>query len=192
MATQWWRIKAAYLKGEMSLTALAKKYHVGVSTIKKHASNEGWVKERDQIETEMRPAIRARAKEAREEQLKSLVTATERLAAALEKLTEGIVEHPEVLLGAKNDGKAADSISKAILTTIQCQRDLHKLPTLDQDMRKKEEAQRKKEAKAKMELDREKWALAKQSKENEAGIGGVKWELQLPDELKAEGAELDG
>lgn len=192
MATQWWRIKAAYLKGDMSLTQLAKKYHVGVSTIKKHASNEGWVRERDQIETEASQAIHARAIASKQQQLESLITANERMAKALMDLTKEIEDDPKILLGAKKDGKAADSISKAIMTTIQNQRDLHKLPTLDQDMHRKEEAQRKREAKAKMDLDREKWALAKEEKQRTDGTAGVKWQILMPAELLEQGGELDG
>ena len=192
MATQWWRIKAAYLKGDITYKELAAKYKISERTIRNRASKEGWGKEKDKVKTEVSEAIHATAVRAREEQLQNLITANDRMASALEKLTKEIEDNPMILLGAKQDGKAADSISKAILTTIQCQRDLHKLPTLDQDMRKKEEAQRKREAKAKMELDREKWTPAKQEKENASGSGGMTWVLQLPDEMAAEGAELDG
>jgi len=194
MATQWWRIKAAYLKDpSMTYRRLAEKYGLSERTIRTRASKEGWRKERDKVETEVSQAIHTTAVRAREEQLQMLITANEQMAGALLELTQEIRKNPMILLGAKRDGKAADSISKAILTTVQCQRDLHKIPTLDQDMRKKEEAQRKREAKAKMDLDREKWELVRQEKAREDAIaGGVKWKIELPDELKDEGGELDG
>lgn len=192
MATQWWRIKAAYLKGNVSYRELAEKYNLSERTIRNRASKEGWREERDKIETEVGQTIRATAARAREEQLQMLITANERMARSLMALTEDIERNPSILLGDKKDGKAADSISKAILTTIQCQRDLHKLPTLEQDMRKKEEAQRKREAKAKFELEREKWALAKEAKEKDAGAADVKWQVNMPKELEEQGGELDG
>lgn len=192
MATQWWRIKAAYLKGNVSYRELAEKYNLSERTIRNRASKEGWREERDKIETEVGQTIRATAARAREEQLQMLITANERMARSLMALTEDIERNPSILLGNKKDGKAADSISKAILTTIQCQRDLHKLPTLEQDMRKKEEAQRKREAKAKLELEREKWALAKEAKEKDAGAADVKWQVNMPKELEEQGGELDG
>ena len=192
MATQWWRIKAAYLKGNITYRELAEKYHLSARTIRNRAYKEGWGKEKDKVQTEVSEKIRATAVRARVEQLEMLITANDRMARAIDKLTEEIEKNPKILLGSKGDGKAADSISKAILTTIQCQRDLHKLPTLDQDMRRKEEAQRKREAKAKMELDREKWALVKQEKANEqAGASGAKWKIELPEELTVEGGEID-
>ena len=192
MATQWWRIKAAYLKGNITYKELAEKYKLSERTIRNRAYKEGWGKEKDKVQTEVSEKIRATAVRARVEQLEMLITANDRMARAIDKLTEEIEKNPKILLGSKGDGKAADSISKAILTTIQCQRDLHKLPTLDQDMRRKEEAQRKREAKAKMELDREKWALVKQEKANEqAGANGAKWKIELPDELTVEGGEID-
>lgn len=192
MAIQWGRIKTAYLKGDMSLAQLAKKYGVGASTIKKHASNEGWKKEKDQIDTEVSQAIHARAKESKTKQLEELMTATDQLCDALVNITTLVKQKPALLLGPKGDGKAADSISRALLTAIQCKRDLHKLPTLDQDMRKKEDAQRKREAKAKMDLDKEKWEVAKKEKAESNSDGSRIWQINLPPELEAEGGEIDG
>ena len=179
MAIQWGRIKTAYLKGDMSLAELAKKYKVGASTIKKHASNEGWKKEKDQINTEVSQAIHARAKESKEKQLEELMTATDQLCDALVNITHLVKEKPALLLGPKGDAKAADSISRALLTAIQCKRDLHKLPTLDQDMRKKEEAQRKREAKARMEIEREKLQLQKDR--NSDDTDSVVWTIEVPE-----------
>ena len=180
MATQWWRIKAAFLKDDkVTYKELAEKYKLSERTIRNRASKEGWRKERDKVETEVSQTIRATAARARVEQLQMLITANERMARALMDLTEEIEKTPTILLGAKKDGKAADSISKAILTTIQCQRDLHKLPTLDQDMRRKEEAQRKREAKAKMEIEREK--LQMQKAKDESGTTTTQiWTIELP------------
>lgn len=192
MATQWWRIKAAYLKGNVTYRELAEKYKLSERTVRNRAYKEGWGKERDKVEAEVSQTIHTTAVRAREEQLQMLITANERMAKALMDLTEQIESSPQILLGAKGDGKAADSISKAILTTIQCQRDLHKLPTLDQDMRRKEEAQRKREAKAKMEIEREKWAMVKQEKTNQQEMAaGAVWKVELPDELKTEAGEID-
>ena len=179
MATQWWRIKAAYLKGDVTYKELAEKYKLSERTIRTRASKEGWRKEKDKVKTEVSQSIHATAVRAREEQLQMLITANERMAKSLMDLTEQIEADPMILLGAKKDGKAADSISKAILTTIQCQRDLHKLPTLEQDMRKKEEAQRKREAKARLELDREKLEL--QRERNSDDGSEVIWTIEVPE-----------
>jgi hypothetical protein len=186
MAAPWGRIKADFMKGGVTYKELAAKYGLSVKTIQNHASNEGWAKEKGTFREEIGKAMRARAVRAKIEELDKLITANERMADALMKLTEEIQKKPMILLG-RGDGKAADAISKAILTTVQCQRDLYKLPTLDQDMRKREEAQRKREAKAKMELEREKFELDKIRKQNETGADGVLWRLEEP-----EGVELDG
>ena len=193
MAAPWGRIKADFLKGGVTYRELAEKYGLSVKTIQNRASNEGWAKEKGTFREEIGKAMRARAVRAKIEELDKLITANERMADALMKLTEQIQKNPILLLG-RGDGKAADAISKAILTTVQCQRDLYKLPTLDQDMRKREEAQRKREAKAKMELDkakmdldREKFELDKARKQDSTGADGVLWRLEEP-----EGVELDG
>ena len=192
MATQWWRIKAAYLKGDMSLSQLAKKYNVGLSTLKTHASNEGWKKERDQINTEASQAVRARAREEREKQLLQLITAQEDTMEALVKLAAKAKKNPELLIDDKGTMRNAESLTKAIQTAVQTQRDLHKLPTLDQDMAKKAEAQRKREAKEKANLDREKFEFTKKQKEDGDTAGGVTWQINLPKEIIQQGVELDG
>jgi hypothetical protein len=177
--TQWWRIKKTYLSGNISYRELAEKYGLSERTVRNRAYKEGWGKEKDKVETEVSEKIRATAVRAREEQLKLMITANDRMAKALDLLTEEIEKNPMILLGAKGDGKAADSISKAILTTIQCQRDLHKLPTLDQDMRRKEEAQRKREIKARLEIEREK--LQMQRDRNSDGDDTVVWTVEIPE-----------
>lgn len=192
MATQWWRIKAAYLKGDMSLAKLAKKYNVGISTIKAHASNEGWKKERDQINTEASQAVRARAREEREQQLLQLITAQDDTMEALVKLAAKAKNNPDLLIDDKGTMRNAESLTKAIQTAVQTQRDLHKLPTLDQDMAKKAEAQRKREAKEKANLDREKFEFTKKQKEDGDAAGGVTWQINLPKEIIQQGVELDG
>ena len=192
MATQWWRIKAAYLKGDMSLAKLAKKYNVGISTIKAHASNEGWKKERDQINTEASQAVRARAREEREQQLLQLITAQDDTMEALVKLAAKAKNNPDLLIDDKGTMRNAESLTKAIQTAVQTQRDLHKLPTLDQDMAKKAEAQRKREAKEKANLGREKFEFTKKQKEDGDAAGGVTWQINLPKEIIQQGVELDG
>ena len=190
---QWWRIKEAYLKGDMSLSELAKKYHVGVSTIKKHASNEGWKSQRDQINTEASQAVRARAREEKEQQLLQLITAQNDTMEALVKLAAKAKNDPEkYLIDDKGSLKNAESLAKAIQTAAMTQRDLHKLPTLDQDMQKKAEAQRKREAKEKANLDREKFEFQKQKEELAASAGSVTWQINLPPEIVQQGVELDG
>ena len=192
MATQWWRIKAAYLKGDMSLSQLAKKYNVGLSTIKAHASKEDWKKERDQINTEASQAVRARAREDREQQLQQLMEANNDTIAALVDLASKVKKNPMLLFDEKGSLKNAESLTKGIQTAAMTQRDLHKLPTLDQDMQRKAEAQRKREAKEKANLDREKFELQKKRDEHDATAGTVTWQIIMPKELKEQGEELDG
>ena len=193
MATHGWRIKAAYLEKGWTYKQLAEHYKLSERTIRTRASKEGWRKDRDKIETEARQTIHARAVRGRVEQLEKLITANEAVIDGLLALAELVKAKPEVLLIDDHQTlRNAESMTKAIQTATMTQRDLHKLPTLDQDMRRKEEAQRKREAKAKMELDREKWALVKQEKANEqAGANGAKWKIELPDELTKEGGEID-
>ena len=88
MATQWWRIKAAYLEKGWTYKQLAEHYHLSERTIRTRASKEGWRKDRDKIETEARQTIHARAVRGRVEQLEKLITANEAVIDGLLALAE--------------------------------------------------------------------------------------------------------
>ena len=184
MAVPWTKIKADWLKGGTSYKKLAEKYGVKEGSIKNRASKEGWRKDRDKIETEARQTIHARAVRGRVEQLEKLITANEAVIDGLLALAELVKAKPEVLLIDDHQTlRNAESMTKAIQTATMTQRDLHKLPTLDQDMRKKEEAQRKKEAKEKLAIDREKWEAEKLAKAGgPEGNPQLIWVLHEPEE----------
>ena len=93
-----------------------------------------------------------------------------------------ILTNPMMLMGRAEDGRPADALTKAIRTTIESQRDLHMIPNLDQQMDKKKESQRKREAKAKYELEKAKWEaeMAEKAKQSEFA-GQTVWKIQLPE-----------
>lgn len=188
MAIQWGRIKTAYLKGDCTYKDLAKRYKVSERTIRNHASKEGWVKERDNLKTEVGQAIHARAKESRIENLEKLMKANNLVIDGLLALAQKIQtestdgKYSGLFVDDKGGLKNAESITKAIQTATATQRDLYKLPTLDQDMQKKAEAQRKREAKARLNLDKEKFELDKQRKtQDDSSTGGQIWEIVVPE-----------
>ena len=188
MAIQWGRIKTAYLKGDCTYKDLAKRYKVSERTIRNHASKEGWVKERDNLKTEVGQAIHARAKESRIENLEKLMKANNMVIDGLLALAQKIQtesadgKYSRLFVDDKGGLKNAESITKAIQTATATQRDLYKLPTLDQDMQKKAEAQRKREAKARLDLDKEKFELDKQRKtQDDSSAGGQIWEIVVPE-----------
>lgn len=182
MATPWGRIKASYLAGDKTYQELAKQYHVAEKTIRNRASKEGWRKDKDKVRTETGQKLLARAVRVREDQLQMLVRANEAMANALLQLTEKIAENPMILLGPNADGRPADSISKALRATIDSQRDLYRLPNMDQELDKKKESQRKREAKAKYELEKAKWEAeqAEKAKQTET-LSQTVWKIELPE-----------
>lgn len=184
MATQWWRIKAAYLEKGMTYRELAQHYKLSERTIRNRASKEGWGKEKDKIESEARQAIHARAVKGRVEQLEKLIEANELMIDGLLEMSRLVKEKPNVLLiDEKLTLRNAESMTKAIQTAAMTQRDLYKLPNLDQDMRKREEAQRKKEAKQKLAIEQEKWEIEKAAKEKgRDGSPQLIWVMHEPEE----------
>ena len=188
MAAPWGRIRQGYMAGK-TYRELAEKYKLSVKTIQNRASKEGWVAEKGKIKEEVGKKIHARVVRARVEQLEKLIDANEKLidgllavAGAMQAQSENNDIH--LFMDEKGSLKNAEAFAKAIQTAVATQRDLYKLPTLEQDYRKKEEAQRKREAKARMDLEREKWEAEKTERAKaEATISGTMWQLEAEEEM---------
>lgn len=189
MAAQWGRIRQSYLSGK-SYKELSEKYGVSVKTIQNRAYKEGWTKEKGKIEEEVGQKIHERVVRVRVRELEKLMNANGQLIDTLVALTLRASDPNQtnaMMFDKAGTMKNVEALAKAINTAVQTQRDLFKLPTLDQDMRKKEAAQRKREIKARMELEREKWELEKKNQAEAASAEQQVWEIEAP-----EGDELDG
>jgi len=183
MAAPWSRIRTEWLKGGTTYKKLAEKYHLAEKTIRNRAYKEGWKKEKGQIQDEIRTKTRARIVRVREEQLTKLAEANGKLIDALLDLT-GIVQRNPLMQMRDANGtlRNAESLTKAIQLAAMTQRDLYRLPSMDQELRKKEAAARKKEAKEKIALEREKWEAEQREKAKAAETaGGTVWEVIEPD-----------
>ena len=180
---QWGRIKQSYMSGK-SYKELSEHYHVSVKTIQNRASKEGWVKEKGKIREEVGRKIHERAVRVRVEELSKLMDANGLLIDTLVDVTTKMQGKNLLQMAFDKAGsmKNVECLAKAIQTAVQTQRDLYKLPTLDQDYRKKAEAQRKKEAKEKMALEREKWEAEQTEKAKSAEIAGsTVWKVEAPE-----------
>ena len=153
MAAQWGRIRQSYMAGK-SYKELSEKYGVSIKTIQNRASKEGWVKEKGKIKEEIGEKIHARVVRVRVEELEKLIEANGKLIDTLVTLTDRAADERQtnmMMFDKAGSMKNVESLAKAIQVAVQTQRDLFRLPTLDQDFRKKAEAQRKREIKAKLD-----------------------------------------
>ena len=189
MAAPWTRIRTEWLKGGTTYKKLAEKYKLAEKTIRNRAYKEGWGKEKGQIADEIRTKTRARIVCVREEQLMKLAEANGELIDALVAIATASKKGPiQMLTDAAGTLRNAESLSKAIQLAAMTQRDLYRLPSMDQELRKKEAAARKKEAKEKLALEREKWEAEQREKAKAAeAAGGTVWEVVEPD-----GEDTDG
>lgn len=186
---QWGRIRQSYMAGK-SYKELAEKYGLTVKTIQNRASKEGWVKEKGKIKEEVGEKIHARAVRVRVAELEKLMDANGMLIDTLVDLTtraQDIKQQNLMMFDKAGTMKNVECLAKAIQTAVQTQRDLYKLPTLDQDFRKKAEAQRKREIKAKLELDRERLELEKQKAKDGTGTEAEIWKIIEPEEEAVDG-----
>ncbi len=188
MAAPWAKIRTEWLKGRTTYKKLGEKYGLKEKTIRDRASKEGWGKEKRQIEDEARAKTRARIVRVREEQLEKLATANSDMIEVLLALVAQAKEEPTVFMfDAGGTLRNTESLTKAIQLAVQNQRDIYRLPDIDQELKKKEAAQRKREAKEKMALEREKWEAEKTKAQNELELEQEVWQIVSP-----EGEVLDG
>jgi len=189
MAAPWAKIRTEWLKGRTTYAKLAKKYGLKEQTIKNRAYKEGWKKEKVQIEDEARTKTRARIVRVREEQLEKLAAANSDIIEVLLTLIGKAKENPfQMMFDAGGTLRNTESLTKAIQLAVQNQRDIYRLPDLDQELKKKEAAARKKEAKEKLALEREKWEHEKAEKAKAQNVqNGTVWQVEAP-----EGIEVDG
>ena len=189
MAAQWGRIRQSYMAGK-SYKELSEKYGLSVKTIQNRASKEGWVKEKGKIKEEVGQKIHARVVRVRVEELEKLIEANGKLIDTLVTLADRAADARmthAMMFDKAGSMKNVESLAKAISVAVQTQRDLFKLPTLDQDFRKKAEAQRKREVKEKLEIEREKLEMEKQRAAAGQTADAEIWQLEEPD-----GEALDG
>jgi len=186
--TPWNKIKTEFLRGDVTQAELAEKYHISEKTIRNRAYKEGWKKEKGQIQDKVEQTIRERVTRTRVNRLEKLIQANDELMDAMLLITAEVVQNPHKLIDKAGSLKSAESLSKAIQVLVQNQRDLYNLPTLQQNMQKEAERARRREANARLKLEREKWkaALEEKAKANEA-VSGTLWHIEAP-----EGVELDG
>jgi len=173
MATPWTKIRAEWLKGGKTYKALAEKYGLSERTIRTRASKEGWKNQKRQIADKVETETRERVVRARVNHLERLIAANDLLLEGLEKMAALIQEQPEALLFDKTGSiRNAESFAKALQTAAATQRDLYRLPNIDQKFAAKK-------WKEQMKLEQQKMSSPDTSLEV--------WEIETP-----EGVELDG
>ena len=152
MAVPWTKIRAEWLKGGTTYKKLAEKYKVSEGTIKNRASKEGWQKQKLLIADKVSTELRDRVARTRVNHLEKLIDANEKLLDGLIKMAELIQKNPfQMLTDATGTLRNAESLAKAIETATKTQRDLYRLPNIDQKFAAKkwnaEQKQKKAEAK---------------------------------------------
>lgn len=183
MATNWKKIKAEYLKGNTTYPELAQKYKLAEKTIRNRAYKEGWGKEKGQIRDEVATELHARVVRTRVNELEKLLDANEKMIDIMLAMVETAAGSPTATLFDKNGTlRNAESLSKTIQTLVANQRDLLKLPTLQQDMDRKAQLERQKEFNARLKLDRERWKAEQAEKAKAQSVQqGTVWQVEAPE-----------
>lgn len=148
MAAPWSKIRAEWLKGNITQQQLADKYHLSVKTIQNRAYKEGWKKQKGKIAEKVEEETRDRVVRARVNHLEKLIAANEALLEGLVKLAGEIQENPKLLMDKSGSIRSAESFAKALQTATMTQRDLYRLPNIDQQFALKKWRTEQKEKKA--------------------------------------------
>ena len=98
-------------------------------------------------------------------------------------MVEAVSQNPTTLLFDKGGTlRNMESLSKTIQTLVANQRDILKLPTLQQDMDRKAQLQHVKEFNAKMKLEKEKWKAEQAEKAKAQSVQqGTVWQVEEPE-----------
>ena len=180
MATPWGRIKARFLKGDITYAELAEKYHLSEKTIRNRAYKEGWRKAKDEVRAKTGQKLVERASDERARELESIISATDRMGTLLDKLMQEFENKPiEVLMA---DPKGTESYARAIETIARAKRDLYMLPTWDQMHRKEMDRERLKLEKAKLAEEKKRTAALQQKT---GGGRAMNWEIKADGEEDA-------
>ena len=145
---EWRKIRIEYVKGKTTYAKLGEKYGVAAVTIRKRASNEGWRKKRNNLDTKVEQKVLERVCDARAREFELIASVNDRMSQVLDGLVTFISSQPP---GRYDDLRGVESLTKAIAQVVQTKRDLYNVPTeID---RAKIEALRDKQ-----KLEREKFA----------------------------------
>ena len=132
MAAPWTKIRAEWLKGGITQKELAKKYGLSEKTISNRAYKEGWKKEKGKIREKTEEELRGRIVRARVNHLERLIAANEKIISGLEQLAGMIEEKPELFFDKTKGLRNAESVTRALQTATETQRDLYRIPNIDQ------------------------------------------------------------
>ena len=145
---EWRKIRLEYIKGKTTYAALAEKYGISASNIRKRASNEGWRKKKRTLDTKVEQKVLERVCDARAKEFELIAQVNDRMGEVLDNLITFVQSQPP---NKYDDLRGVESLTKAIAQVVQTKRDLYNVPTeID---RAKIEALRDKQ-----KLDREKFA----------------------------------
>lgn len=145
---EWRKIRIEYVKGKTTYQKLAEKYGIAASTIRHRASNEGWRKKKNKLDTKVEQKTLARICDARAREFELIAKVNDDMSEVLGNLVEFVrAQTPR----GYDDLRGVESLTKAIAQVVQTKRDLYNVPSeID---RAKIEALRDKQ-----KLEREKFA----------------------------------
>ena len=116
-------------------------------------------------------------------ELQKLLDANEKMIDTALAMVETVAQNPTTTLFDKNGTlRNMESLSKTIQTLVANQRDILKLPTLQQDMDRKAQLQHVKEFNAKMKLEKDKWKAELEEKAKAQSVQqGTVWQVEEPE-----------
>ena len=144
---EWRRIRIAYIKGNTTYRALAEKWQLTESYIRKRASKEGWGKKKRKLDEKVEQKVLERACDARAREFELIAQVNDRMDDVLANLVKFIGDQPPKKY---DDLRGVESLTKAIAQVVETKRDLYNVP--NEIERAKMEALREK-----ARLDRERF-----------------------------------
>ena len=156
-AAQWRKMRIEYVKGKTTYKKLAEKYGVSESNIRKRASNEGWRKKRNELDTKVEQKVLERVCDARAREFELIAAVNDRMDIVLNNLLEFIGNQPPKKY---DDLRGVESLTKAIAQVVETKRDLYNVPT-------EVDKEKIKALREKQKLDRQRYNLERKKYRDE-------------------------
>ena len=151
---EWQKIRIEYVKGNTTCKKLAEKYKISESTIRKHASKEGWRKKRNILDTKVEQKTLLRVCDARAKEFELIAQCNDQMSEVLKNIVDFIKEQP----GPTYDQlRGVENLSNAIARVLDIKRDLYNIPTEVDKARIEALREKAKVDRARLNLERKKY-----------------------------------
>ena len=159
----WEKIRAEYVAGGISQRALAKKYNVGQGTLAQRSRREGWVADRDQVNSKAVAKANQRVADKKAEALAALAETYDSMTVSLAKMAADL--QTQKLEGVKGV-QVLEGMARTLSVMTSTAHTLYHKPTVSEEV-----------AADRLRLERERFEDDKKNRKESSQGTRIEWIL---------------